>query len=89
MKTITISIQVPDGVNVEVNQGGGGNGRPFVARPNPPEPEGECPVHGAPWKLVQAGVSQRTGKPYNGFWVCSERGCDEKPGELAVPADWG
>lgn len=78
MKTIVITLQVPDGVNVQVSQGGG-NERPFVPREAPPEPDGVCPVHGAEWKLVPAGTSKKTGKPYNAFWVCSERGCDEKP----------
>ena len=99
MKTITISITVPDSVDVQVNQGGVYNGgqasnRPFVPRADPPQPGGACPVHGSDWRLVPGGVSKKTGRPYNGFWTCSTQGCDQKPGrdevvELEVPADWG
>lgn len=38
-----------------------------------------CPVHGQPWKLVPAGVSSKTGRPYAAFWACPESGCREKP----------
>lgn len=41
-----------------------------------------CPVHGA-MKVVPAGVSQRTGKPYQAFVACPERGCSEKPPRTA------
>ena len=37
-----------------------------------------CPAHGGV-KFVPAGVSKKSGKPYQGFWACPERGCDEKP----------
>lgn len=76
---IVIRISAPDGVNIRVEQAGGGADRPFVERPAPPQPDGYCPVHDAEWKLVPGGVSKKTGKRYNPFWVCSERGCDEKP----------
>lgn len=36
-----------------------------------------CPIHQR-GKIVPAGVSKRTGKPYNAFWACSEAGCNEK-----------
>jgi len=36
-----------------------------------------CPVH-QKGRIVPAGVSKRTGKPYNTFWACSEPGCNEK-----------
>ena len=77
MAEIVIRIQVPDGVNVRVDQG---NDKPFVQRPAPAQPtDGGCPVHEVAWKLVPAGTSRKTGKPYNAFWACPERGCDEKP----------
>lgn len=44
-----------------------------------------CPVHGG-MKIVPAGTSQRTGQPYQAFVACPERGCNEKPGRLPVPA---
>jgi hypothetical protein len=40
---------------------------------------GVCPVHGQPWRLVPAGVSKRTGEPYDAFHACPERGCRAKP----------
>jgi hypothetical protein len=37
-----------------------------------------CPVHRQS-KIVPAGVSSKTGKPYSAFWACPEKGCDERP----------
>lgn len=76
MGEIVIRITVPDGVNVRVEQGAD---RPFVQRPDPPEPEGWCPVHDVNWRLVPGGVSKKTGRPYNSFWACPEKGCNERP----------
>jgi hypothetical protein len=78
--TITISIDVPAGSNVRVSQGGGSD-RPFVARPDPIYPEWDptCAVHGEDWKLVPSGTSKKTGKPYNAFFACPARDCNEKP----------
>ena len=87
MKTITISITVPDGAEVRVNNSSGGD-RPFVERAAPPTPYGDCPEHDVPWKLVPAGVSKKAvdndGNPkrYNAFWACPERGCNEKPARV-------
>lgn len=91
MKTIVIQIQVPDGVDVRVSQGGAvsptrGGDKPFVERQPPPPPtDGGCPVHGVDWRLVPAGVSRTktnadgSPKRFNAFWACPTRGCDEKP----------
>lgn len=38
-----------------------------------------CPVHRTAWKTVPAGISKKTGKPYEAFRACSEMGCGEKP----------
>lgn len=38
-----------------------------------------CPTHGTPWKIVPAGVSKKTGKPYESFRACSTPGCDQRP----------
>lgn len=76
MKTITISITVPDGVDVQV---GGAPTSPFTPRPDPPVPDEPCPVHGTDWRLVKGGTSKKTGKPFNSFWVCTTQGCDERP----------
>ena len=38
----------------------------------------QCPIHHGN-KIVPAGVSSRTGRPYDAFVACSEPGCDEKP----------
>lgn len=42
-----------------------------------------CPIHGS-WKMVPAGVSRKTGKPYAAFMACSSPGCNEKPPRFAV-----
>jgi hypothetical protein len=81
MKEVIIRIQIPDGVDVQVSQGqgGGGDQRPFVARPTPPEPDYPCPIHGTGWRLVPAGQSKKPPfRQYNAFWVCSEPGCNER-----------
>ena len=45
-----------------------------------PAPNGSvCPIHNAPWKTVPAGVSKKTGKPYDAFQACSIAGCDQRP----------
>jgi len=96
MKTITITIQVPDGVDVKI--GGGSQpqqsgGKPFVAQPDPPYPGGLCPEHGVEWKKINAGYSKTkvnedgTPKRFNAFWVCPEQDCDEKPGREMVMED--
>lgn len=38
-----------------------------------------CPVHRLAWRTVPAGVSKRTGRPYQAFVACPEAGCDERP----------
>lgn len=38
-----------------------------------------CPAHAKPWHLVPAGVSKKSGRPYDAFYACQERGCDAKP----------
>lgn len=55
-------------------------GAPAGAAPTPVPAGGNwfCPVH-AKSKIVPAGVSQRTGKPYSAFWACPEQGCDQRP----------
>jgi len=74
--TITLTIDIPDGANVRVQQGNGGSrsDRPFVPI---------CAVFGAGGvprgRLVPSGVSKKTNKPYNAFYACSVQGCNEKP----------
>jgi hypothetical protein len=38
-----------------------------------------CPIHKLPMRLIPAGISRKTGKPYSAFWACQERGCNYKP----------
>ena len=38
-----------------------------------------CPVHSEPWKLVPAGVSKSSGRPYDAFRACPVKGCRERP----------
>jgi len=35
-----------------------------------------CPECGGTLKTVPAGVSKKTGKPYNSFIACEDRGCN-------------
>lgn len=65
-----------------------------VTRPAPPEvfppfrgspAPWECPIHHTS-KVVPAGYSERTGKSYDAFTACAERGCNEKPPRGFNPA---
>jgi hypothetical protein len=38
-----------------------------------------CPIHNT-YKVVPAGTSKRTLRPYPAFVVCGEQGCELKPG---------
>lgn len=38
-----------------------------------------CPMHRVTWRVVPAGVSKKTGKPYGEFRACPEVGCAERP----------
>lgn len=49
----------------------------------------ECPIHRQPLKLVPAGVSKSTGKPYNSFYACPERGCQYRPPRDGQPTGTG
>ena len=83
---LTIIIDVPDGVQVQV-----GEGDPSVPAPipgttpqfvpqrviAPQQAPPLCPTHGTS-KFVPAGTSKRTGKPYEAFWSCTERECPWK-----------
>jgi hypothetical protein len=44
-----------------------------------PVSAGNCSVHRIPWKIVPAGISKKTNKPYDAFLACPERGCDQRP----------
>ena len=44
--------------------------------------QNKCPTHDIEWKTIPAGISKKTGKPYNAFRVCSVDGCKERPAEL-------
>jgi hypothetical protein len=86
MNRITITIDVPDGVvpNVEYTSAGStspASPRPAAASP-PPAAAGHsswmCPDHGSS-KVVPAGVSKKTGKPYSAFIACPEQGCEQRP----------
>lgn len=48
-------------------------------RPVQAPPASVCPIHGTPWKVVPAGVSKKSGKPYDSFTACSTAGCDQRP----------
>jgi hypothetical protein len=38
-----------------------------------------CPDHHTVWRLVPAGVSKTSGKAYDAFYACPERGCKRRP----------
>lgn len=80
---IVITISIPDGATVKTGQHAAASKdeKPFVKRPDPEYPDWDpaCPTHDLEWTLQPGGVSKRTGKPYNAFWKCPERGCDAKP----------
>ena len=52
--------------------------RDLPAEPFAAFPRWQCPIHHGS-KVVPAGVSKKSGKPYQAFIVCSEQGCDQKP----------
>lgn len=60
-----------------------GPGRPLAALPPvqtvPVQTGPGCPIHNVPWKVVPAGVSKKTGNPYDAFQACSVGGCDRRP----------
>lgn len=35
-----------------------------------------CGIHGTPLTLIPAGVSKKTGKPYNSFYICNTKNAD-------------
>ena len=52
---------------------------PTPQRANPLVPVEVCPTHNQPWKFVPAGTSKKTGQPYDAFYACPVRGCDQRP----------
>ena len=75
MSEIIIRITVPEGVTVAVE---GARTVPAPLRLGEASTD-RCPEHHLPWKHVPAGVSKKTGKPYNAFWACPEMGCNLRP----------
>jgi hypothetical protein len=54
--------------------------RPAAPRAAAPAPANGpvCSAHGVSMKFIPPGISKKTQKPYNGFWACPERECDQK-----------
>lgn len=50
-----------------------------AATPQPTAAFDGCPIHHVPWKVVPAGVSKKTGRPYETFRACTVSGCDQRP----------
>ena len=44
-----------------------------------------CPLHLQPFRLVPAGTSKTTQRPYAAFWACPTMGCKQKPDQTEVP----
>ena len=38
-----------------------------------------CDIHGLPWKIIPAGISQKTGQPYASFRRCQVDDCRARP----------
>jgi len=87
--TITITVRLPDGVVPDV-QYSSLDEPPFPAeaprydpdqrvefRPMTPLDPPSAPLcqHGIPMKRYPAGISKKTGKPYNASWRPSDAGC--------------
>ena len=52
--------------------------RDLPAEPFAAFPRWQCPIHHGS-KVVPAGVSKKSGRPYQAFVACSEQNCDQKP----------
>jgi hypothetical protein len=82
--TLTIHLDLPEGVQAtpDITYGSrpAAPSGPTPAAVPPPPAAGAwaCPEHGTS-KVVPAGTSKKTGKPYNAFTACGEQGCDQKP----------
>ena len=97
--TITVSIDVPEGASIDISplsQAPAGEissppaGATLTELPArttsfapAPQVEWTCPLHGTR-KVIPAGVSKKTGKPYGSFVACGENNCDEKPPRSAA-----
>jgi len=46
----------------------------------------KCNIHGEDMKLVPAGMSKKTGKPYNAFYACPDRSCKETAPAMNEPS---
>lgn len=73
--TITVTIDVPEGAALHVGQSASTNGPPLTAIES--ESGWVCPEHGGA-RVVPAGVSKKTGKPYSAFRVCVRQECEQK-----------
>lgn len=72
MKTITITLTVPDGVEVNVQQGAPAT----VSSSAPQSTQGhDCPHHG-PMEFKKG--TSKAGNSYAG-WFCAEEGCTTPP----------
>lgn len=89
-RVITIRLEIPDDVEVRWDRPTDDEPIPLPAWPEPAPirrteaasaagSTGWCPVHGAPWRTVPAGVSRKTGRPYGAFLACPEPGCGQRP----------
>jgi hypothetical protein len=78
--TITVTIDVPEGAALHVGQSAS---QTIASHTNAPltaiesESGWVCPEHGGA-RVVPAGVSKKTGKPYSAFRVCVRQECEQK-----------
>ena len=91
---ITIRLEIPDGIDVRFGSAADDQSDPlppsWIPQEEPDEVRtivagrngsamGSCPLHRVPWRMVPAGISKKTGRPYSAFVTCPEPGCDERP----------
>ena len=46
-----------------------------------------CPLHSTPARIIPAGVSKKTYKPYPAFEVCSTPNCNQKPPQVPLSSE--
>ena len=90
-RVITIRLEVPDDAEVRLDRSTDDEPIPLPGLPEPSPIRrtaapasaagltGTCPVHGASWRTVPAGVSRKTGRPYVAFLACPQPGCGQRP----------
>lgn len=79
------SVAPAPGATIQQQMGDASVARPVITEASAPMQQQQqpalgwlCPIHNDA-KIVPAGVSKRTGRPYPAFLACPVAGCDQKP----------